>query len=153
MKPFSSFSRRAFAILLVAAGLAACDGPAEPSSQPTLQMVAGSYRAAHGYGAITLTTTQNGETTDWLAKGASITIDLRGDGTTAGRVFIPGAYEDGSDFDADLAGTWTLAGGKVRLSHSADTFLRDMDLIFRTDRLEGEQTFSGVRVRVVLARG
>ena len=40
----------------------------------------------------------------------------------------------------------------MKLSHGADTFLRDMPLTVNDNRLEGERTFGNVRVRVVLAR-
>jgi hypothetical protein len=148
---FHAFTRRSLAILLAVAGLAACTSVVEPSPEPTLQMVAGSYRAVESYGALSLTTMQDGRTIDWPAEGASVQLDLRADGTTTGRLFIPGAEEDGIDLDEDLAGSWTLSAGRVRLSHPADTFLRDMTFTFRDNRLEGDETFGGVRVRATLA--
>jgi hypothetical protein len=124
----------------------------EPTPELTMQMVAGSYKAADTYGAFSFTTTEGGQTTDWLEKGAFVLLELNADGTTAGRLFVPEADEDGSDLDEDLAGTWTISAGRVLLSHSADTFLRDMSFAFRAGTMEGDESFGGVRVRLTLAR-
>jgi hypothetical protein len=129
------------ALLLVL--LAACDG--DPAA-PTVEEVVGNYHAT------TLTTQEAGTTTDHLAAGASITLTLNAGLTTAGRLFVPGGNEDGSDFDADLTGSWTLTGRTVNLEHATDTFLRDMPLIADGSRLTGQATFSGVTVRVVLSK-
>jgi len=75
--------------------------------------VAGTYQAT------TFTMEETGVTTDWLARGASITLTLASDGTTGGRLFVPGGGEGGSDFDEDLAGTWELIGTTLRLHHAA----------------------------------
>lgn len=147
-----SVARTLLATLLVLGGPTACADSTAPAPEPTLQMVAGSYHADERFGALSLTTTEDGRTIDWLDAGGSIQLELRADGTTAGRVFVPGVDEDGGDFDADLAGRWTLANGEVRLSHPADTFLRDMAFTYRSGRLQGDETFDGVRVRVTLAR-
>jgi len=136
----------AAALLLIACG----DDPAEP--RLTMTMVAGEYVAEQTLGAITFTTTEGGETIDWLERGASLTITLATDGTTEGRLFVPGMDEDGGDFDADLTGAWTLVGDTVRFSHAADTFVRDMPFVVRDGRLEGDRTFGGTRIRVVLVK-
>lgn len=99
-----------------------------------------------------LEVTQIGQTTDYLAAGATARLELDADGTTTGRLFVPGGGENGGDFDADLAGTWTLQGDTVRLSHAADTFLRDMPLVVSRNSLAGDRTFSGIHVRIVLVR-
>lgn len=91
--------------LLLTTGVAACDSPATPL---TMQEVAGSYAAERcdcgsgAFGAFSLTTTANGVTTDWIEKGAFGQISLSVNGTTSGRVLVPGADEDGSDLDEDL---------------------------------------------------
>lgn len=131
-------------LLLIACG----DDPAEP--QLTREMVAGEYAAEQTLGASTFTATQGGETIDWLERGASLTITVATDGTTKGRLFVPGM--DGSDFDADLTGKWTLVGETVRFSHAADTFVRDMPSVVRDGRLEGDHTFGGTRIQVVLVK-
>lgn len=123
-------------------GLAACDGP----TLPTVDSVAGAYRAT------TFTVEQGGVTEDILAKGGLINLTLNRDGTTAGRLFAPGGGEDGSDFDADLTGTWSLTGTLVTFQHEADTFVRDVPFTVSDDRLSAEATFSGVTLRVVLTK-
>ncbi|HZD06265.1 MAG TPA: hypothetical protein VE173_15245 [Longimicrobiales bacterium] len=148
-------SRYAMRGLVCAAllGGAACsdDGGVGPRD---LTVVAGSYTAEGPFGAITFITTEAGssEETDWLARGASIVLDLKADGTTGGRLYVPGADEDGGDMDEDLTGTWSLTNGRVALDHEADTFLRDMDYTLEGNRLKGEETFGGTTVRVELVR-
>lgn len=148
---FCSRSVRTALTLAAFAGLlAACgDGPLDPGS-PSMAVVAGEYDAADTFGALSFTTTADGETTDWLAAGARLTLTLDADGTVAGRLFIPGGDEDGSDMDADMAGTWTLSGTTVRFEQEADTFVRDMPFTYTDKVLSGDRTFSDVRVRVVL---
>lgn len=141
---------RSSALLALALPLLACGDEKEPLT-PTDPVVNTSFRAEDKYGVLKFTT-GGGETIDWLAEGARFTIDLAAGGTTTGRLFIPGMEEDGSDFDADLAGTWTLKGDMVRFSHEADTFVRDIPFLIRTDKLEGEHTFAGTKIQVVLEK-
>ncbi|MFN2565350.1 MAG: hypothetical protein ABR499_10120 [Gemmatimonadaceae bacterium] len=110
------------------------------ATAPSVQAVAGTYAATQ------LNTTANGTTTDQLAAGASITLTLNPNGTTSGEFIVPG------ELDEDLTGTWTLNGTTVELSHSADTFLRDMPFQVQGNALVGDQTFGGTRVRVRLVR-
>jgi len=131
--------------VLFAALVAAACGEADPGA-PTVRQVAGSYVA------VVFTATSGGQTLDMLALGASLEITLSADGRTAGRLFVPGGDEDGSDFEADLEGTWTLEGDTVRFSHDADTFVRDMPFHVRGGRLEGDRTFGDDRIQVVLAK-
>jgi hypothetical protein len=141
---------RSSALLALALILLACSDKKDPIA-PIDPVKDASFRAEDKYGALKFTTS-DGETTDWLAEGAKFTIDLAGDGTTTGRLFIPGMEEDGSDFDADLAGTWTLKGDTVRFTHEADTFVRDMPFLVRTNKLEGEHTFDGTKIQVTLVK-
>ncbi|HEX6134772.1 MAG TPA: hypothetical protein VFZ24_12465 [Longimicrobiales bacterium] len=137
------------ALVLLAA---ACSrSPVEPPFL-TVQHVAGVYGASGEFGALTFTTIASGETTDWLDAGASLILRLNIDGTTEGDLFLPGADEDGSDFEADLTGTWQLTDGIVTLDHAADTFLRDIALTPVGDTLEGDHTFASTRVQVTLQK-
>lgn len=121
--------------------------PADDTGGPSPADVVGSYEAT------TLTVTDGGSTNDALADGASITVTLDGDGTTAGTFVVPGSMsESGEEEVLDLQGTWTLEGRNVSLDHEADTFLRDMTLRAGDGRLEGEETFGSETVRVVLER-
>jgi len=108
--------------------------------------VAGHYVAA------TFTTTQAGVTTNQLARGSLIDLTLVGDGGTTGRLFVPAPKPGTAGVDASLAGTWTLAADTVTLTHAAVTFLRDMPLRAAGTRLEGDKTFSGVQIVVVLQK-
>jgi hypothetical protein len=143
--------------LLCAAVLAiGCGDSTSPTFSPGTY-VASATSASSTQGALSFTTTEDGLTTDWLAEGASITISLHANGTTTGRLFIPGLGseenpDDGADFDADLAGTWSQTGDIIHLSHSADTFLRDMPFEVSSGTLVGDRTFGSVRVRVTLVR-
>ena len=123
--------------------------------------VTGSYVTAipatggSAFGSLTFSTTQNGVTVDQVARGAEIRLVLAKDGTTTGSLVVPDIEtEEGQreTFVADLAGTWRVEANMVRLSHDADTFLRDMPLTVRGDRLEGDRTFGDVRVRIALVR-
>ena len=133
---------------------AACDGdPAglDPQ-QAAMAQVAGHYVIGEEYGATELTTTDQGETTDWLVLGAEVEMNLTVDGTTTGRLFVPGADEDGGDFVADLSGRWTLRGDTVRFDHTADTFIRDTPFLVQGMRLVGEERFGGAAVRLIFAK-
>jgi hypothetical protein len=145
-----AFETRCLAIVLLLGATAACADSTGPTPDPTLGSVAGVYHADGDGGE--LTTVEGGAPSDWLAEGGSIRLELRADGTTAGRIFIPEAAEEGGDFEADLAGGWSIAEGAVHLDHEADTFLRDMSFQVRGGRLEGSAEFSGLRVQVVLVR-
>jgi hypothetical protein len=113
---------------------------------PTVQNVAGSYQAS------SLTGTQSGVTLNLLSLGATVAMVLNEDGTTTGRVFAPGLDEGGQDLDVDLAGTWTLQGETVTFNQAGDTFIRDVPFTVGRNRLQGEDTFSGVLVRLTLTK-
>jgi hypothetical protein len=136
--------RPKLSLIVVAAAVACSDSP----FTPTIENVAGDYDLQ------TLTTTDLGPPRNWVAEGATLTMSLSADGTTAGRLFIPGADTGGTDLDADMAGTWTLSGDTVTFSQVADSFIRDMAFVARENRLVGDHAFggSGVSVRVVLTK-
>ncbi len=118
------------------------------SFTPTAENVSGDYSLQ------TLTTKDLGPAKDWVAAGATLTITLAPNGTTTGHLFIPGADTAGTDFNADMAGTWTLTGDTVRFTQTADSFIRDMVFFARENRLVGDHAFgaSGVSVSVVLTK-
>jgi hypothetical protein len=138
--------------LAAATGLlsAACADDATGPVEVTEALVAGLYQATDDFGALSFTTTAEGETTDWLAAGGSLSLSLGADGTVSGELYLPGADEGGADLDADMAGSWSLEGNSVTFEQDADTFVRDMPFVFADGVLTGEATFQGVRVRVVL---
>lgn len=104
------------------------------------------------YEAVAINVTQNGVQTNLIDEGATVTVTLNENGITSGSLFLPGGNEDGTDLTADLAGTWEYDGAMVRLSHTADTFLRDIDFTPISNRLVGQDVFSGVTVSVTLLR-
>ena len=89
---------------------------------------------------------------DVLAAGGSLSITLNADGTTSGSVFVPAALNDGEDFTASLAGTFTVTDGSITFTQDADTFVRDITWEVDGTRLRGAGTFSGVTITVVLTR-
>lgn len=141
----------AAAAILAFQVVAACsNNPSDP--EISMASVAGDYVAGGSHGALDVTTIANGESTDWLAAGASVELALDVDGTTTGQIMIPGAGEGGLDFTADLAGHWTLDGEIVRFQHAADTFIRDMDFEVVGSTLVGDRSFADVRVRMDLRK-
>ena len=133
--------RRGVALALTIT-LAACGD----DFSPTVENVAGSYTAS------TFTYRTEAGTTDLLALGALVSIELAEDGTTTGEIFLEGGGEDGGDLDEDLAGTWTLTGSTVTFDQVADTFIRDVEFTADEDRLTWEDTSDDVTVRLVLTK-
>jgi len=113
--------------------LAACGGENGPNG-----VASPGSGAAGAYAATAFTLSQGGPEEDLLAQGSAVTLTLLADGTTTGHMFVPGALTGGADFDEDLDGTWTQNGDAVRLQHSADTFLRDIDLTVSGNTLTGQ---------------
>lgn len=108
-------------LLVLCVWLPAC------STEPTIGDVAGSYAA------LKFETTADDVVRNELSFGASISMRLEEDNTTTGRLFVPGAAEDGGDLDVDLSGTWSLDSTFVTFDHAADTFLRDMMFLVSRD--------------------
>src|SRR2546425_6634673 len=71
---------------------------------PNINSVAGDYHLQ------ALTTTDLGGPRDWVAIGATLTISLAPNGTTSGRLFMPGAGLGGVDVDVDMAVPLALGG-------------------------------------------
>jgi hypothetical protein len=128
--------------LALTIALAACGD----DFSPTVENVAGAYSAS------TFTYQADDGTTDLLADGAVVSIELAEDGTTTGEIFVEGGGEGGADLEADLAGTWTLEGSTVTFDQGADTFIRDVEFTADEDLLIGEETFDDVTIRLVLSK-
>jgi hypothetical protein len=116
------------------------------SFTPTEETVVGSYEA------VALTLTSSVGSTDLLAAGATVEVTLAADGTTSGRVFVPGGGEAGEDLDEDLTGTWTLTGETVTFHNTAGTFIRDAEFAAGPDSLTGEETFGGATIFLHLVK-
>jgi len=130
-----------FIFIVVALACSDTTGPAL-----TMAEVSGTYVPSR------LVSITSGSSIDELAAGAQIVITLSPAGDTGGRIFVPGSGDEQGDFEADLTGTWSLDGLTVNLDHPADTFLRDMDLVYDLDRLSGATTFGDTRVEITLVR-
>ena len=136
---------RAIVALTLALALGSCGG--EDAFSPTVESVAGSYTAR------SLTLTSSVGTTDLLALGSTVAATLNADGTTSGRLFVPGGNDDGSDLDVDLAGAWTLSGSTVTFNQPGDSFFREVEFTAGPDQLNGEGEFGGGVIRLVLGKG
>jgi len=132
-------------VLCMALALAACGGDDDDGFDPTVDDVAGSYSAS----AFTLTS-GNGDF-DLLAIGASVTATLNADGTTTGRLQVPGVGGGGT-IDEDLAGAWSLSGTTVTFSPSASSLLTDVDFAVGPGTLTGEGVYQGAVLLLVLTK-
>ncbi len=130
-------------LAVTAAAAVACSD----SFKPTTENVLGDYNLR------TFETTDTSGTIDWVQRGGTMTISLGPFGVTTGHVFMPGAAEGGGDFDRLLIGDWTLTGNTITFDMPAvDTFVRDMPWTVTENKLSGDHTFSGTRIRVVLTK-
>jgi hypothetical protein len=129
--------------LALALGLLACGND---SVAPTVDTVAGTYTAT------TFTITSTSPPTDALALGLTLTLTLALDGTTTGRLFLPGGGDNGVDLDEDLTGTWALSGETVSFIQSANTFIRDAVFRVGPNELSTEGTFGDTSLRLVLSK-
>ena len=120
--------------------LSACENTLDP-----IESAAGIYTATSFF------TTANGQTTNHLANGSTISLTLHPQRTTSGHLFVEAAGGLPA-FDADLTGTWTQSASAVDLEHPADTFLRDMVLNFDGISLGGDMTVGGTRIQIILTR-
>jgi hypothetical protein len=134
----SRFAPAALVLLL------ACGG--SDSFTPTEETVAGTYEAS------VFTVTSFSGTTDLLLAGATVDAALAPDGTTSGRLFVPGGEEDGGDLDEDLTGTWTLTGQTVTFNQTADTFIGEAEFIAGRNTLTAEGTFDGLSIFLQLVK-
>ena len=111
--------------LVAAAVIAAVAGCGDSNVEP--EDVVGQYVAT------TFTIVINGVSTDMLARGASIDVELKSDGTTAGRVVIPVvAGIQTTAVDDDLAGTYAITTTTVRFDQTDPGSYLD-NLIFTVD--------------------
>jgi hypothetical protein len=132
-------------VLCLALALTAC-GDDDDGFSPTVDDVAGSYTAS----AFTLTS-GSGEL-DLLALGATVTATLDADGTTSGRLQVPGGVGGAPAVDEDLAGTWSLSGTTVTFSPSASSLLSDVDFAVAPNTLTGEGIYQGATLLLVLTK-
>ena len=92
------------------------------SSRRLRSMISGAYTAVGFEGR------ENNEPVNYLADGGSVAITLRPDYTVVGRMRLPSS--DGAPTTIALDGGFSFQGSDIRLFHSTDTVLRDMELLF-----------------------
>jgi hypothetical protein len=108
------------------------------------------------YTAIIFFTTDSTGPTNQLSLGSSLQITLASNGTTSGHLHL--AASGGQPvLDADMAGTWSQSGDAIDFTQTADTFVRDMTFTAQkistsVSALVGDETFSGTRINLTLAR-
>lgn len=131
------------ALSLVVLAAAACGSD---TTEPQKALV-GSYTASQWV------TTGGGGQTNQLLAGSTLTLTLANDGSTSGRLHL--AASGGSPaLDADMAGTWSESNNKVRISQSANTFVRNLtfDVVPNGSKwsLTADQVVSDTRIQITL---
>ena len=132
-------------LLVATAAVGLATGCAEDPNVPP-PGVPGSYHAT----AFSLAS--NGVPYDLLPSGASLTMTLANDHTTTGRLVIPAEFAGGSAVDESMAGTWRQSHDTVYFDGPADTFVRDVPFVVRTNTLWGEYDPPGGQLRVTLMK-
>lgn len=125
-------------------GLGGCGD--DDSFGPTAENVAGAYSA------LVFTLDVGVGPINELVLGAEVAVTLAPDGTTQGRLFLPGGGANGGDLDVDLTGTWALNRGAITFDLTADTFLRGVRFAADRDRLTGEATAGHQLIHLTLSR-
>ena len=118
----------------------------DSSFSPTEENVAGDYSAS------VFTLDVGAGVINQLVQGASVAVTLAPDGTTTGRLFLPGGGENGGDLDADLTGTWSLSRGAVTFDQPSDTFIRNVRFDADRNRLIGEDWSGHQVISLVLTK-
>lgn len=131
--------------LCLALALTAC-GDDDNGFEPTVDDVAGSYSAS------VFTLTSGSGEFDLLAIGATVTATLNPDGTTTGRLQVPGGVGEQGAIDEDLAGTWSLSGTTVTFTPTDSSLLTDVDFAAAPNTLTGEGVYQGAVLRLVLTK-
>lgn len=136
-----SLSRR-FVALAIALLLPSCGG--SDAFSPTVEGVSGSYSAG------VFTATSAAGSINLLALGSSVEVTLASNGTTTGRLFVPGGNGAGGDLDQDLSGTWTLAGDTVTFNPSGPSVIQNAQFAVGRGQLTGDGSFAGQTLHLVL---
>lgn len=135
-----------FAVITILLGCA--DNSTEPvTPKLTVDMVKGNYST------IAFNLTENGTSTDILAEGGHININLLIDRTTTGQFFIPKTISgDSLDINLSLEGTFVIVNDSVAFQHNADTFIRDIKWAFQENKLTGRFSSSSANIFVQLQK-
>ena len=128
--------------LALALLLPSCGG--SDAFSPTVESVSGSYSAG------VFTATSPAGSINLLALGAAVDVTLAPNGTTSGRLLVPGGNGAGGDLDQDLAGTWTLAGDTVTFNPSGPSVIQNARFAVGRGQLTGDGSFAGQTLHLVL---
>ena len=137
-------ARGAAGVMLALVG-AGCSDPVTPES------LVGVYQATE------FTITLNNVTTNLLATGSSVTLELKSGDSTAGHFVMPvtpGVTT--SAIDDDLTGTYAVNNGIVRLTQAADTYIAGFLFVAADNQLRASQVIQSPdfvgNLRLVLTR-
>ena len=125
----------------VALVLACADDPIVPAVG-----VPGQYHATR------FTVARSGVPVNLLAVGASLSLVLADDHTTAGRLIVPAGAAGGTAIDQSLSGSWRASHDTVFFAGPADTFIRDVPFLVRGPMLVADDSAGGTRVQVMLSK-
>ena len=110
--------------------------------------------AAGSYSPILWVTVGGSGQTSELQAGSTLMLNLNADGTTSGHLHLA-ATGARPVSDADMAGTWTQTGTTIRISQSADTFVRNTSFEMSPDPvsgwdLAGDTNFASTHIQIIL---
>jgi hypothetical protein len=129
--------------LLAASLLLAVSACGSTSSDPLV----GTYLAT-----TFLITPPNQGTTNVLAQGGSLGINIANNYVTAGTLILPASLNGGVILTTSLAGTATITGSAVTFTTLAPTFFRQLTFTLATDSLTANQTVADTTFDIVLRR-
>lgn len=112
--------------LLLAVGLGACGEAVMPPSPPVAPTGPVARDEIVGmFDAIEMIFISGADTTDVLAVGGSLSLQLEDSAQAGGRLFAPGQGAAGSDIDEDMDGIWTynVIGRVVTFTQQSPSFV------------------------------
>jgi hypothetical protein len=154
MRNFRGWATASTILLSVWVGASGCDGDSVGQEVGTASILRSHLVGV--YETTVFLAVVEGDTLMLLDAGAELTMNLRDDGSTTGRLLISDVGEDGGDLDEDLSGTWTFFSetNTVEFDQVADTFVRDMTFsaVHEDGRLTllGKEDFNGDLIEVAL---
>lgn len=135
------------ACLALALSMAACmaDDATNAPARVAGQYLANSTRGEFIYIA-------NGKTYDLAAEGAAVDLQLFMNGTTAGRMHVPAQSDAAQEYQADLAGAWSVRNDSVFVFQTLSTVVSSMPFAVDGNTLRGERQFTDGYVKLTLVK-
>ena len=124
-------------------------GCSENSTEPNVDVIFGNYSSS----LFTLALDGNSPI-DVLSAGGYINIELSEDSTTIGELFIPDTLDltGGGDLKFNLIGQFKLEGNSITFEQNADTFIRNAEWLYSSQKISGNYSKDGVVIEVVLQK-